>query len=74
MEKNLNDKCAISQLEEVHNKLIDEINKGGSNGLNLSGNTNVTKEFLDVIMKKLGNIKSSDLFKEDRIIKSNNQR
>lgn len=40
----------------------------------MSGNTNITKEFMENIISKLGNIKSSDLFKEDRIAKSNNQR
>lgn len=71
LEKSLNNKCAISQLHDVHSKLLNEINtkiRGGEGGHN-----NVTKEFLDDIMKKLNDVKTADLLKQDRIAQKNKE-
>jgi len=73
LEKSLKNKCAISQLEELHNKLLNEINQKISN-INKGEQSNVSKEFLDDIMKKLNDIKTTDLLNQDRIAKKNKER
>jgi len=73
LEKSLNSKCAISQLEDLHNKLVNEINRKISNSKN-GEQSNVSKEFLDDIMKKLNDIKTADLLNQDRMAKKNKER
>jgi len=73
LQRNVNDKCALSQLEEVHNQLLNELKRHeiktysklqeidieGSKNVQMSANNGVSKEFIDQIMKKIDDIKSS---------------
>lgn len=71
LEKSLNNKCAISQLQDVHSKLLNEIHTKIQAGQ--GAHNNVSKEFLDDIMKKLNDVKTADLLKQDRIAQKNKE-
>jgi len=76
----VNDKCALSQLEDVHNTLLNELKRhelntysklqdmdslGNKKHIDSQSTQPVSKEIIDQIMMKIDQIKSNKFYNED---------